>query len=210
MKDCVMHRRFQIMAARLVAMAAGLVTALTLALLCCAAGRAATPMQAWRIDETHTYIGFKIDAVGFPTTQGRFNRYAGRILIDFAHPAQSFTSFTVDSASVDVGSPSFNEFVKSAVLLNVEKFPTLSFASTQVEKLDPHTARVTGDLTMLGVSKPIALTVNVETDPAAKGRVVAFVATGKISRSDFGMIFGIPLIDNALEITVKTRALSNG
>jgi polyisoprenoid-binding protein YceI len=85
----------------------------------------------------------------------------------------------------------------------------MSFASTQVEKLDAHTARVTGTLTMLGVSKPFTLTVNVETDPSAKGRAVAFVAKGTIVRSDFGMKFGIPLIDDALEITVKTRALTD-
>lgn len=204
------HRHFLIVPASLKIAGAGLLAVLALALFCRADTRAAPPMRAWRIDETYTFIGFKIDAVGFPTTQGRFNRYAGRIRIDFAHPAQSFTSFTVDSASVDVGSPAFNDFVKSAVLLNVAKFPTLSFASSQVEKLDANTARVIGDLTMLGVSKPITLTVSVDSDPSAKGGVVAFVATGKIYRSDFGMIFGIPLIDDTLEITVKTRALGDG
>jgi len=172
-------------------------------------GRAAPGVQAWRIDETHTSIGFKIDAVGFPTTHGHFTHYSGRILIDFERPAKSFTSFTVDSASVDVGSPSFNDFVKSTALLDVEKFPTLNFNSTQVEKLDAHTARVTGNLTLLGVTKPIVLTVNVDTDPSSKGRVVAFLATGTITRSEFGMLFGIPLIDDALEITIKTRALTN-
>ncbi len=178
--------------------------------LCCGAGvEAATRAQAWRIDEAQTWIGFKIDAVGFPTTRGRFAHYSGQVLIDFDRPAKSYTTFTVESASVDVGSPSFNEFVKSAALLDAERFPTMSFTSTQVEKLDAHTARVTGNLTMLGVSKPISLTVNVETDPAAKGRAVAFVAKGTIVRSDFGMKFGIPLIDDALEITVKTRALSD-
>src|SRR5215831_4961485 len=107
-----------------------------------------------------------------------------------------------------VGSPSFNDFVKSAALLNVERFPTMSFASTQVEKVDAHTARITGNLTLLlGVTKPITLTVDVAPDPAAKGRAVAFVAKGRIQRSEFGMMFGIPLIDDALEITVKTRAL---
>ena len=178
----------------------------TLVLLGCAGTRAATSTQGWRIDETHTSIGFKIDAVGFPTTRGHFTRYSGRILIDFEHPEKSFTSFTVDSASVDVGSSSYNDFVKSAALLDVLKFPTLSFISTRVEKLDAHAARITGNLTMLGVSKPIVLTVVVETDSAAKQRVVAFVATGTINRSEFGMVFGAPLIDNALEITVKTRA----
>jgi polyisoprenoid-binding protein YceI len=85
----------------------------------------------------------------------------------------------------------------------------MSFTSTQVEKVDSHTARVIGNLTMLGVSKPLTLTVSVETDPSAKGRAVAFVAKGTIARSDFGMKFGIPLIDDALEITVKTRALTD-
>ena len=170
---------------------------------------ATTPAQGWRIDEAQTSIGFTIDAVGFPTTHGRFAHYRGRLLIDFDRPAKSYTTFTVDAASVDVGSASFNEFVKSAVLLNVERFPTMSFASTQVEKVDAHTARVTGNLTLLGVTKPITLTADVATDPAAKGRVVAFVAKARIQRSDFGMMFGIPLIDDALEITVKTRALSD-
>ena len=128
-------------------------------------GAAATPAQGWRIDEALTSIGFTIDAVGFPTTRGHFAHYRGRLLIDFDRPAKSYTTFTVDAASVDVGSPSFNDFV---------------------------------------------LTVDVATDPAAKGRgAVAFVAKGRIQRSDFGMMFGIPLIDDALEITVKTRALSD-
>jgi polyisoprenoid-binding protein YceI len=178
---------------------------------------AAMAAQSWRIDETHTSIGFKIDATGLPTTRGRFRHYTGRIAIDLDRPARSSTSFTVESASVDVGSQSYTDFVKSAALLNVAKFPTLSFASTQVEKLDPRTARVTGNLTMLGVTKPIALNVTVEPDPSAqqsakqsaKGRLVAFSATATIRRSDFGMIFGLPLIDDTIEITVKTRALTD-
>jgi polyisoprenoid-binding protein YceI len=183
---------------------------ITALLLCCGTVvDAATRAQTWRIDEAQTWIGFKIDAVGFPTTHGHFAHYSGKVLIDFDRPAKSYTTFTVESASVDVGSPSFNAFVKSAALLDAERFPTMSFASTQVEKLDAHTARVTGNLTMLGVSKPIILTVNVETDPSAKGHAVAFEAKGTIVRSDFGMKFGIPLIDDALEITVKTRALTD-
>ena len=173
---------------------------------------AAMAAQSWRIDETHTSIGFKLDATGFPTTRGQFRHYTGRIAIDLDRPASSSTSFTVESASVDVGSQSYNDFVKSAALLHVAKFPTLSFASTQVEKLDPRTARVTGNLTMLGVTKPIALTVNVEPDPSAKGPAkgrLAFSATATIRRSDFGMIFGLPLIDDTIEITVKTRALAD-
>jgi polyisoprenoid-binding protein YceI len=189
--------------------------ALQIAVLCAFAmtfsGNAHAAMRArsWRIDEALTWIGFKIDAVGFPTTHGRFAHYRGQVHLDFDRPAKSFTAFTVESASVDVSSPAFNDFVKSAALLDVERFPTMNFTSTQVEKLDAHTARVTGNLTMLGVTKPITLTVNVESEPLDKAGSVAFVAKGTIMRSDFGMKFGVPLIDDALEITVKTRAVSD-
>jgi polyisoprenoid-binding protein YceI len=180
-----------------------------LALTAAAGAAAATAAQNWRIDETSTSIGFKIDAVGFPTTRGRFMHYAGDISLDFDRPAKSFTRFTVDSTSVDVGSESYTSFVKSAALLNVAQYPTMSFTSTEVAKLDARTARVTGDLTMLGVTRPVTLTVNVQADKPARGRAIAFVATGTIKRSEFGMIFGLPMIDDALEITVKTRALTD-
>jgi polyisoprenoid-binding protein YceI len=180
-----------------------------IALACCMVPRAATSAESWRIDDTHTSISFKIDAVGFPTTHGRFTHYAGRIHLDFEHPAKGLVRFTVDSNSVDLGSPSFNDFVKSVALLNVARYPTLGFASAQVEKLDQHTARVIGDLTMLGVTKPIALTVNVDADPSARGRSVGLMATGTIRRSEFGMIFGLPLISDTLELVVTTRALTD-
>jgi len=189
--------------------AARLLVLSALALAAGADAQGAPAGNAWRIDEAHTWIGFKINAVGFPTTRGHFTHYSGRILIDFDNPAKSFTNFTVYSASVDVGSPQFTDFVRSPAILDVAKYPLLTFSSTQVEKLNARTARVTGNLTMLGVSKPITLDVNVETESPTTRRVVGFVATGTIKRSDYGMIFGIPLIDDTLEITVKTRALTD-
>jgi polyisoprenoid-binding protein YceI len=95
------------------------------------------------------------------------------------------------------------------MLLDADKFPTLSFSSTSVEKVDGRTARVTGDLTMLGVTKPVTLTVSVDNDGSTRSGIISFIAIGTIKRSDYGMVFGIPLIDDALEITVKTRALTD-
>jgi polyisoprenoid-binding protein YceI len=164
--------------------------------------------RAWQIDEAETTIGFAIGAVGFPTTHGRFAHYRGRLLIDFDRPAKSYTTFTVDATSVEVGSPSFNDFVKSPALLDVEHFPTMNFASTQVEKVDGHTARVTGNLTLLGVTKPITLTVEVITDPTeGAGRSLSWQEVEFSVPTSAN--FGGPLINDALEITVKTRALSD-
>src|SRR5580693_1859966 len=78
------------------------------ALFCCTSAQPATRAQSWRIDEAQTWIGFKIDAVGFPTTRGHFTHYRGQVLLDFDRRAKSFTTFTVESRSVDVGSPAFN------------------------------------------------------------------------------------------------------
>ena len=186
-----------------------LAQALAIVFVCGIDASAANSVQGWRIDEAHTTIGFRIDATGFPTTRGRFARFTGRVLIDFERPAKSFTSFTVDATSLDVGSASFNDFVRSPALLDVARFPTLGFTSTGIEKLDARTARVSGNLTMLGVTRPIVLTVTVEAEPSGRRHVVAFSATGTAKRSEFGMVFGIPLIEDAFEITVKTRALAD-
>ena len=153
-----MAQRFQIIPAGNMENVSAAVCSIALALLPFAGPGGATAAQGWRIDEAHTWIGFKIDAVGFPTTRGHFNHYSGKVLIDFDRPAKSFTSFTVDATSVDLGAQAFNDFVKSSPLLNAEKYPTLSFVSTLVEKLDSRTARVSGNLTMIGVTKPIVLT----------------------------------------------------
>src|SRR5258707_7519866 len=112
-----------------------LMAASTLALTAAIGAVAAIAAQNWRIDEMNTSIGFKIDAVGFPTTRGRFTHYTGDISLDFDRPAKSFTRFTVDSTSVEVGSESYTNFVKSAALLNAAQFPTMSFTSTEVAKL---------------------------------------------------------------------------
>src|SRR3954451_317035 len=100
----------------------GLVAVWIFALMCCTGPLGATSAQGWRIDETHTSIGFTIDAAGFPTTRGRFSRYTGRIFIDFERPAKSLTNFTVESSSVEVGSESFNNFVKAQPCWTLRNF----------------------------------------------------------------------------------------
>ena len=77
----------------------GLLALTAVALLVAGGVPPAGAAQSWRIDEAHTSIAFKIEAVGFPATRGRFTRYAGRILVDFERPAKSFTGFTVDNSA---------------------------------------------------------------------------------------------------------------
>jgi polyisoprenoid-binding protein YceI len=170
---------------------------------------AAVAAEGWRIDETQTVVSFSVNGPGNLPISGRFTRYAADIFIDPDRLERSFTRFTVDANSVDVGSSQLSDFIKSASLLNVAKFPTLSFASTAVERLDARTGRVVGDLTMLGVTRPVALTVDMEPESPPKGRAMTLKATGAIKRSDFGMTYAIPNAADAITIAVRTRALAN-
>ena len=134
----------------------------------------------WRIDPARTTIGFSIDAVGFPRTEGRFRRFEGRISVDFDHPDRSKVAFRVQSQSVDVGSPSFSDYLRSAAFLNSAGHPSIDFVSTSVEKINDHSVRVTGNLTLLGVTKPIAVEVAVEREEAGGRPRLAFQAETRI------------------------------
>jgi len=106
----------------------------------------------WRIDPGRTTIGFAIDAAGFSRTEGRFHRFEGRISVDFDHPGRSSVVFHVQSQSVDVGSPSFSDYLRSPAFLDSARRPSIDFVSTSVERINDHAVRVSGELTLLGVS----------------------------------------------------------
>src|SRR5579863_9900807 len=96
-----------------------------------AAALALVPLAApaksnWKIDPARTHIKFAIDATGWPRTTGEFRKFDGRIAVDFEQPERSSVSFTVTATSVDVGSASFDDFVRGPAMLNVDKFPTLT------------------------------------------------------------------------------------
>ncbi|MHB2166348.1 YceI family protein [Alsobacter sp. R-9] len=167
----------------------------------------AATRAAWKVDPDRTRILFAIDAVGWPRTQGVFRAFDGRIALDFDRPAQSRVTFRVAAASVDTGSGLLDDFIRGSAFLNTSRHPDVRFASTGVEKLDGRTVRVTGDFTLLGVTRPGTMTVEVEPRTAARERV-GFVARGSIKRSDFGMTAGLPLIDDVVQLTVTTEAVA--
>jgi len=177
-----------------------------LALALIAATGAAQARSSWKIDPSQTHVRFWVDAIGWPRTTGEFKSFVGRIDIDFDKPSRSQVDFRVAAKSVDVNSASLDDYLRSEVFFNVAKFPDMRFVSTSVEKRDAQHARVTGDLTMLGVTRPISLDVEVARKLAATNQRVGFKATGVINRLDFGMNSGYPLISDAIHLTVTTEA----
>jgi polyisoprenoid-binding protein YceI len=170
---------------------------------------AASPALAaanWRIDPARTHIAFAIDAVGYPRTHGQFRQFAGRISVDLDHPDRSSVAFHVQSQSVDVGSPAFDDYMRSAAFLDAAHYPSIDFVSKSVEKVDDHTVRVNGDLTLLGVTRPLDVDVAVQRATGG-GERLDFLAKTSIDRLAFGMNSGFPLVSREVELVISSEAV---
>ncbi len=180
----------------------GLVAVLTLS---AAAGR-----SNWTIDPKKTRISFAVDATGWPKTVGVFHDFDGNISVDFEKPKQSRVTFKVRTGSVDVGSDMLASLIKGSAFFNTDKHPEATFVSTGIEKTSAKTVRVTGNMTLLGVTHSESFDVLVETGLADKGRL-GYKATGAFDRSKYGMTTGIPVIADvvALEITTEQYEQKN-
>ncbi|MGH6822697.1 MAG: YceI family protein [Methylocella sp.] len=181
--------------------------ALAFAIFICCANQVAESRSLWTVDPAQARITFVVDAVGWPQTTGQFTKFQGKIAIDFDNPRASSVSFKVAANSVDAGSSSFNDFLRGEPFFNVANYPYISFVSTRVEKADARHAHVAGNLTMLGVTRPIDLNVVVDRKLAGAGHRVGFRATGTIDRRDFGMNSGYPVISEAVYLTVTTEVV---
>ena len=126
--------------------------------------------------------------------------------MDFDHPAQSRVSFNVEAQSIDVGSASFDDYLRSEAFLNAARFRQIAFVSTAVEKISEHEIHITGDLTMLGVTKPLTVDVEVNRQAGPRGRL-GFTARAKIDRLEFGMNSGFPVISRDVDLLVASEAV---
>ena len=140
--------------------------------------------------------------------RGQFRQFSGRISVDFDHPDRSSVTFHVQSQSVDVGSQSFDDYLRSTAFLDAAQFPSIDFVSKSVEKVDDHTVRVTGDLTLLGVTRPLSVDVAVQRETGAGGGRLAFAAETSIDRLAFGMNSGFPLVSREVELVISSEAVA--
>jgi polyisoprenoid-binding protein YceI len=160
----------------------------------------------WKIDPSRTQIAFAIDAVGYPRTEGHFRRFEGRISVDFDKPEKSSVAFHVQSGSVDVGSSSFSDYLRSAAFLDADRFPSIDFVSTSVQRVNDHMVRVSGDLTLLGVTKPLSVDVAVTHDAGGGRQRLDFQAETRIDRLEFGMNSGFPLVSRDVRLVISSGA----
>ena len=174
--------------------------------------------ETYTIDPYHTFPNFSLDHLGIATIYGKFSKTAGKVTIDRAAKSGSM-ELAIDTASVDTGDQdkgtrarSRDEHLRSADFFNAAEFPKMTYKSTAFTFSGDNPSAVEGSLTLLGVTKPVHLTIErFKCNPAtatAKERCGGN-ATGKIKRSDFGMKTGIPSIGDEVTLLIMFEGLKD-
>ncbi len=150
----------------------------------------------FKVDPDHTSVLFLVSHLGYSRVIGRFREFAGEFVLDQQNPANSRVVITINTASLDTNQPKRDAHLRSPDFFNVKEFPEMTFSSTLVQTTDGRNGKLTGDLTLLGVTRPVTLDVEINKvaphpDPRTGMLVAGFSARAKLKRSDFGMTYGL-------------------
>ena len=160
---------------------------------------------SYAVDPGHTQVGFTVSHMGFSNYSGGFSEVSGGLELQPKNPGASRLTVSVPVASVATTSAKLTDELKSAQWLDAGKFPQMTFVSTKVVPEGEDKAKVTGDLTLHGVTKPVVLQVTLVgagVNPLSKKYTVGFQATGVVKRSEFGVKTYVPLIGDDLHLTI--------
>jgi len=156
----------------------------------------ATTPPVWTIDPVHSSVEFSLDYMGFTTYRTGFRALEGSLRFDADQPAASSVSASIPVASVDVTNDRLMSRLMDPDLLGGKDHPTITFKSTRVEALDPAHLKVTGDLAIHGVTRPVVLDTRYlgqAMHPFAKKMAAGFRAETTIDRRDFGVTWNAAL-----------------
>ncbi len=158
------------------------------------------------IDASHSRLGFSARHAMVTTVRGAFTAFDGTASINIAVPSASKVDLVISAASFETGSADRDGHVKSADFFDVETYPTITFASTSIER-DGAEWTIAGDLTIKGVTKPVTLLfeqVGSARDPFGNLRV-GFEGGGTINRKDWGLTWNVPLETGGLLVSEKIK-----
>lgn len=163
--------------------------------------------MSWTLDTIHTHVGFSVKHLMVSTVRGQFRKYTGTLAIDPADFTRSRFSGEIDVGSVDTGNPDRDNHLRTGDFFDVAKHPTMRFQSTAIEPRGDGEYVVHGELTLRGVTKPIALDVEFHgTSKGLQGKTVTgFSARGSINRSDFGVSFNAALETGGVAVSDKVK-----
>jgi len=166
---------------------------------------AVAQVQTWNIDPNHTAAQFSVRHLGISTVRGAFTKVTGTVQYDPANPAKTVIDATIDANSIDTRVEMRDKDLRSPHFFDAAKFPTLTFKSKKVEAAEAGKLKVTGDLTIHGVTKEAVLDVEGPSapikDPRGNQRMGASAST-KINRQDFGLTADSGMVGDDIPITI--------
>ena len=181
---------------------------LALAGLLGAAVSAQAAPVTYKLDPGHTMVLFSWNHFGYSNPVADFGLGKGTLVFDEQHLAQSSVEVTLPLANLDTHVPALDKHLKEADFFDADKYPTVTFKSTKVQPLGGHKFKVTGDLTVHGVTKPVVLdaTLNkVGPHPMTKAQASGFDATTTLKRTDFGVGAYVPNVSDEITIRITTE-----
>jgi polyisoprenoid-binding protein YceI len=182
------------------AVTAGLAAALALP--------ASAGTTTWQIDPQHSSAQFGVTHLMISTVRGEFHGVKGTVVLDDQDITRSTVNVTIDATSVDTREPDRDKHLKSPDFFDVAKYPSITFKSTKVEQVSPGELKVTGDVTIRGVTKQVVLNVDGPKapikDPWGLQRS-AVSATTKINRQDFGVSWNKTLDSGGVVVSDDVR-----
>jgi len=173
------------------------------------AGPAVHGPAAYKIDPSHTRVLYFISHLGFSKMPGQFNDINGTILFDPDDVSTARIDAVINAKSVSMGHEVLDKKLQGPDYFNTGKYPEIRFVSTSVQKTGETRGKITGNLPLLGVTRPVTLNVKLNRhgpNPYAKSDAIGFSAWGKIRRSDFGMKILLPDVGDEISLRIEAEA----
>jgi polyisoprenoid-binding protein YceI len=161
----------------------------------------------YTLDPSHGKITWSVSHLGFSTYVGQFHDVAATLVLDARNPAASQLDATIAMKSVGTFSQGLDQHLQTADFFDVANHPTARFTATRITLVDARTARIDGQLTLRGVTRPVTMQARFNqagVNPASKRYTIGFEGEATIKRSDFGVSYALPLLGD--EVTLKLEA----
>ena len=166
--------------------------------------------RTYEIDKVHSHITFLVDHLGFSRSMGRFNAYEIDLRFDSRDWSKSRVVVDIDIASLDMHDETWEKSLFKSGYFDLEQHPRARFTSMSVERIDDHNGRIHGELTLLGVTRPVILDFRFNREGLHKfslKRVAGFSASTRIKRSDWGMLKHLGDVGDEVEIRIELEAI---
>ncbi len=169
---------------------------------------AAAQSTQWQLDPAHSSAQFAVRHMGISTVRGMFTKLSGTARYDPADSKNDSLEVTIETASVDSRVEMRDNDLRSDHFFDVQKYPTMTFRSTKVESAGTDKLKITGELTIRGITKPVTLDVDGPSKPVkdGQGRLhMGVSATATVNRTDFGMTGYQGIVGNEVTLTIDAE-----